>query len=560
MTAIPNETMAFVEYIKNSYDAYVRGGLESKTEIHIDIGVNIAERFIYCLDHASGMTATELVSNFSQVGSHTGGDTGDVNALFSKGSTDTTALGTVTYTTIKNGKISSCCITYDDIFTPYMTDVDVTPGDRIKYKIPLNGTYVQLDFLDTYIIRPYGNIKMVYKYFSLKSIVEHVQSKIVFSYTDGAGDIIDDKTLLKLDAIQIKTTLVKDEKILIPGWVTNSGGAVYSYFSLYLATENIDTFSTDDKYKRSGVFIDYNNVIIDRSMFDRALDTIPISRKIFGTLRCDFIFELLMRYDAGVPDPKNTKPLIEPNRLTGLNKYHPFVADLFKVPREQLKYIIEDLDAKESSFDENASLTIDNLFNMLGNWHSAVLYEMREFLYSYGKTKTLSNYNTLVKLQDNIVNDASSKSAYNFKNVEEIKKMENGNINPEFPAVVLTFIHDTSSVYPYIMYGINSRIQINLNVTDYLLSKCVLYDAEKKSYNITNSQELSVTLVHYLTEAISREVFKVMDSKMNEGDVVERNSNDSFNKLFAFRPSLHMAMYTVLITNGKLNELLTNES
>lgn len=558
MTAIPNESMAFVEYIKNSYDSYVRGD-KTNEEMYINIGVNVKERYIYAIDRAEGMSCENLVENFSQVGSHTGGSSESVNALFSKGATDTTALGTVTYTSIKDNLISSCTITHNDVFSIIVSNKNVTDEERIKFNIPENGTHLKLKLLDTYTIRKYSDIKNIYKYFSLGTIVSHENTKLLFDFIDADGDVIDDKVELILEPIDVEEVLINNEKIEIPGWYEDDGSPVYSYFSLYLAKEEIDDISTDDNYKRSGCFISYSGVIIDRTMFHRSLDTIPISRRIFGTLKCDFIFKVMMRYDTGDLNPLNTLPLIEPSRLTGLNRHHPFTNSLIHVPREHTRYIIEDLDSKESSFNKNSSIKIDDLFGLLGNWHSAILYEMQDFLYAYQKRSTVSNYNTIIKMKDRVVS-SGGESKYNFKDVNEIEPVDEGNIDPSFPSIVLTFVNDTDNVYPYILYGINSRIQVNLNVTDYLLSKCVSYDDNNNSFTITDSKELSINIVHYLSEALAREIFKYTDSKMNTGDTVERNSDSSFNKLFTFRPSLHMAIYTILITHNKLNELLSNES
>jgi len=558
MTAIPNENMAFVEYVKNCYDSYIRLDYDIKSKKYIKIGLNVKGRYIYVIDHASGMSSDELLNNFSQVGSHTGGTNDNVNALFSKGATDTTALGNVTYISIKDGKLSSCEITHYDVYNKILNDIDVTEEDRVKYNIPGNGTYLRLDFLETYNIKSYEFNKMLPTYFSLKNIMENDGVQLYFDYIDIKGDYIDKDKLLKLDVIEIDSVLIQDEKIEIPGWYTDSGEKVYSYFNLYLAKDEIDVTSTESSYRRSGCFIDYNDVIIDKTFFHRSLENVPISKKIFGTLKCDFIYELMMRYDNGDTNTKNNLPLIEPNRLTGLNKHHEFVRDLMLVPREHTKFILEDLDEKQSSFNENSSIKIDDLFNLIGEWHSAVLYEMKEFLYSFTKKKSKSYYNKIIKISEN-VESISEKSEYNFKDVEDIEKKEDGNINPSFPSLTITFIYDYNK-YPYVLYNINSRIQVDLNVTDYLLSRCVKYDKETKTFNVTNVKELSINLVHYLSEALSREIFKFMDSKLNSGETVERNSDDSFNKLFEFRPSLHMALYSVLITQGKLNDILSNES
>ena len=555
MTAIPNENMAFVEYVKNCYDSYLRLDYDIKSKKYIKIGINVKSRYIYVIDHASGMSSDELLNNFSQVGSHTGGTNYNVNALFSKGATDTTALGDVTYISIKDGKLSSCEITHYDVYNKILSDIDVTEEDRVKYDIPNNGTYLILSFLETYNIKSYEFNKMLPTYFSLKNIMENDGVQLYFDYIDINGDYIDKDTLLKLNVIEIESVLIQDEKIEIPGWYTDSGEKVYSYFNLYLAKDEIDFNSTESSYRRSGCFIDYNDVIIDKTFFHRSLENVPISKKIFGTLKCDFMYELMVRYDNGDTNTKNILPLIEPNRLTGLNKHHEFVRDLMLVPREHTKFILEDLDEKQSSFNENSSITIDDLFNLIGEWHSAVLFEMKEYLYSFTKKKSKSYYNKIIKISEN-VKSTSEKSEYNFKDIEDIEKKD-GNINPSFPSLTITFIYDDNK-YPYVLYNINSRIQVDLNVTDYLLSRCVEYDKETKTFKVTNANLLSINLVHYLSEALSREIFKFMDSKLNIGESVERNSDDSFNKLFEFRPSLHMALYSVLITRGKLNDILSN--
>ena len=151
-SAIPNERMAYVEYIKNSYDSYLRlindGEMKSHEEKYYKIIINAHTRKLYMIDHAEGMTSEQLVSNFSQVGQHTGGDGVNVNALFSKGATDTTALGTVKYVSVKNNKMSQCRITFNDVFYLDIQDREITQQERDFYEIPENGTYIELSLKD----------------------------------------------------------------------------------------------------------------------------------------------------------------------------------------------------------------------------------------------------------------------------------------------------------------------------------------------------------------------------------------------------------------------------
>jgi hypothetical protein len=560
MAAIGNENIALVEYIKNCYDSYVRltNGNLAAVNATIKIGVNVKERYIYSIDNAEGMSAKNMFDSFSQVGSHTGGDNNSVNALFSKGATDTTALGELTYVAILDNKLSSCTVSHTDVFYSNISDRPVTAEERLKYSIPKNGTYLQLDLLSTYTMKSYEYVRSVHKYFSLITIMNNPYVDVLFNYVDISGNVIDKDTKLVLDPIETNNVLVKDQIIEIPGWFRDNGDPVQSTFDLFLAKDTIDDVTTADHYKRSGVFIEYNGVTVDRTHFNRSIESIPVSNRIFGTLKCDFIFELLRRYDsADNTDPKNMLPLIEPNRLTGINRQHPFVSDLFKVPQAQLKYILEDLDGKDNSFDSSSTLKISDLFGMIGEWHSAILYEMRDFIYMFQKTDRTSTFNKIVTLKaSSVVSEATSEYSNNMP--PEIERADEGNMDPVFPTINLTFVHESYKL-PYVIYNINNRIQVNLNVSDYLLSKCVKYNELEKKFTITNINELGMNIVHYLTEALAREIFKSMDSKLNTAETVQRNTNEGFAKLCSFRPSLHMAIYTTLITKNKILELISNE-
>lgn len=561
MTAIPNEMVAFVEYIKNSYDAYIRKHAEGNDgKIFISLTANLSKRNISVLDRATGMSSAELISNFSQVGSHTGGDFDNVNALFSKGATDTTALGDVTYVSIKNNKISSCKITHYDLFYTLISDRNVTEKERELYSIPENGTLVTLNFLDSYNMHDYDKIMNTKKYFSLANILLDPKINIVMTFIDIYDNVLDDQSDFSIEPIPIEKVLIDNEQILIPDWKTDEGGPVYSHFSIYLAKNDIDEINTHSHYKRNGVNVEYNGIIIDSTLFHRSIETYPISKKIFGVLRCDFLFTLMKRYDQGDTDPNNLLPLIEPNRLTGLNTNHKFISDLFFVPREHTKFIIEDLDKKMNTMNEQNSLQIDNLFSLLGSWHSAILYEMRDLLYKFKKTKTISNYNTVIKVSER-VEMTSKESEYNFSDSNEIENSEEGNIDTKFPNLVITFIYDQEGQYPYVIYSVNNRIQIDINAADFMITESLQYKKDEKgkeSFTIIDKDMLGTILTVRISEALLKEIFRYKQDKLSILERSENTMDDTFSELFKIRPAMEMAVYTILVKQNKIKEIVEN--
>jgi hypothetical protein len=213
-SAIPNEQMAYVEYIKNSYDSYLRlinkGEMKIHDEKYYNMIINAQSRKIYMIDRAEGMTSEQLTSNFSQVGQHTGGDGVNVNALFSKGATDTTALGTVQYVSIKDGKLSQCRITFNDIFYLDVADRKITDTERAFYQIPNNGTYIELTLKDSYIMSSYRDTIKMHHYFSLKNIMDDNCCTMYMTYIDVYGNTLNDNTPITLPPIEIKQILLKD--------------------------------------------------------------------------------------------------------------------------------------------------------------------------------------------------------------------------------------------------------------------------------------------------------------------------------------------------------------
>jgi hypothetical protein len=87
---------------------------------------------------------------------------------------------------------------------------------------------------------------------------------------------------------------------------------------------------------------------------------------LFGYLECDAIKQYLIDYDTNGATETNPYPIIDPSRLTGLNKMHPLITNMLSIPTVRLDLILRQMNSEISS--KSVSLTdVDDLMNELTN-------------------------------------------------------------------------------------------------------------------------------------------------------------------------------------------------
>ena len=70
-----------------------------------------------------------------------------------------------------------------------------------------------------------------------------------------------------------------------------------------------------------------------------------MARRYFGRLECPFIDQLMLDYETDRKlrrqhADENPCLVVDPNRLTGLERRHPFVRRLLQIPTERLRALI----------------------------------------------------------------------------------------------------------------------------------------------------------------------------------------------------------------------------
>ena len=163
-TAIKNVDDALLELITNSIDAY--NSVDSANRL-INIDVSRKEGYLLLRDQAIGLSGEKMKNCFLKVGVFNA----DKNArgYFSRGAKDISALGDITFTCIKDGKISQCTILNDTRYRITKFNEDVTEEHREIYKILENGLEVKIDFVKKRMIKKWRDKNLIY-HFALRDI------------------------------------------------------------------------------------------------------------------------------------------------------------------------------------------------------------------------------------------------------------------------------------------------------------------------------------------------------------------------------------------------------
>ena len=325
---IKNIEDALVELITNSIDAY---SSVSSTLKNIDINYHEIDT-IQVIDHAKGLTAYELENCFLQVGKHTTSD--GCRGFFSRGAKDISAIADIYFESIIDGKYSKCMINTDAYGGILVADQDVTQEDRDRLQIPKNGLSVTMKLIEQHQNVDTNQIKIkLQKLAVLRDIMSNTNNTIMFTHYNN-------KTMISTERLVYEYP--EGEKLLeIKFSVPNYPDAI-AEFVVYKAKTRIVQPDVD-KYLEFGFLVKDSasvyeaNTIADKFRWD------PYMSCVYGYLKCDYISHLLHDFDKNGETTQNPTPVIDPSRLTGLNKEHPFIMSLLSIPSIRIDYILKNL-------------------------------------------------------------------------------------------------------------------------------------------------------------------------------------------------------------------------
>jgi hypothetical protein len=364
---------AFIELITNCIDAYAKTTSTNK-QIFIEI---TDETTIKIRDYAIGLTSVGLQACFLQVGEYT--SDAEARGFFSRGAKDVSALGNVTFKTIKDGKYSECILRTDAYGALTVTDVDATPELRqsIKMGDGVNGLEVTLDLL------PHVQsvkIDSVYTALCKRAVLRDIMSNPINNITLTKYD-----TVLGQETFNKRVQYVYHEgsKLLniefdVPGYPGSK-----ATFCIMKTTVPIEQ-PVKEQEMEFGFLIKDGSTIFEVSTLDDRFRWNPYMNSLYGFLSSDSIKRLLLEYDMNGPTIENPYPIIDPSRTTGINKIHPFIKAMIALPLARLDLILRELNKALSS--KSVSIEdIDELLDELTN-HGINLMDAEEIKVNYMPT------------------------------------------------------------------------------------------------------------------------------------------------------------------------------
>lgn len=344
---------ALVELITNCNDAYKKTSFVEKV-IEIDI---INPNIIKVRDRAIGLTAEQLGKCFLQIGNYTASDTS--RGFFSRGAKDISAIGDITFNSIKNGKYSQCILNTDAYGLVTISDIDATLEIRNDLKIPdpFNGLEVTINLLPNFRDNsPETLYNTVSKLAVLRDIMGDPTTLIWLRLYDKTSG--EPKYNKRLTYVVNDSSLLLDVTFSIPNYVDKKARFVVYKVSKPFPQPVKETMMEFGFLIKDSTSVYEVGTISDRFRWN------PYINYLYGHVYCDHIHELLVDYDRNGASSTNPYPIIDPSRLTGINKQHPFIIQMLAIPSVRLDYILRELN-KSISHESISLEEIDDLLDEL---------------------------------------------------------------------------------------------------------------------------------------------------------------------------------------------------
>jgi len=340
---------ALVELITNCIDAYNQTTQSSRL-IQIEL---IGQSTLKVRDNALGLTASDLVNCFLQVGNYTAGST--ARGFFSRGAKDISALGTVYFKTIKDNKYSACLLNTDAYGTVLVADEPVTPDIRSQLKMPdgVNGLEVTLELLPNFSNLNFNNITHELCTIAvLRDIMSDPKNNIIVYSYDSQNNL---QTSNRVSYTYHQGTVILDLVYNIPNYTEYQ-----AHFKVY-KTDTPLPQPTKENMMQFGFLIKDSVTIYEVNTIDSKYRWNPYINFLYGYLECDAIKNYLLDYDQNGPSSKNPYPIIDPSRLTGVNNQHPLIKNMYSIPLVRLDLILRELNNQIAS----QSITVEDIDDLL---------------------------------------------------------------------------------------------------------------------------------------------------------------------------------------------------
>ena len=332
-TAITNITDALLELITNGIDAYTDIP-EPVYPQSVFVTLNRTENKIMVQDNATGLDGERLEQCFLTVGSYTSSE--NKRGHFSRGAKDISAIGNITFSTIKNGLFSQCVLLDTALGKITYSNIPATDEHRDEFNLVGDGLCVCIDL--TKITLTNWNIDNIRNHYALFDIYSNPNYQV--SITD-----LTNETTEIMNYTQPAGTKILDIEYDLTRW-----NAV-ARFTLYTSMELPS--------KDNGILISSDNAIYQHDLLSPYIWRNSLSQRLFGRIHCSDINRIMNEYDEFGATKRNPFPLIEPSRLGGLHKKHPFFKELIAIPLRKIQYYFEECNYLKN---RNSIKSVSDLF------------------------------------------------------------------------------------------------------------------------------------------------------------------------------------------------------
>lgn len=339
---------AMIELITNCIDAYNKTSLIQRF-IYIDV---YDQNRVIVRDRALGLTSDELSQCFLQVGTYTSDS--NSRGFFSRGAKDISALGNITFDAIKNNKYSQCILDTDAYGDITIQDVDATADIRNNLFVPdgNNGLNVTIDLLPNF---QSINIDQLYAELTNMAVLRDINTdpkNIIYLRKFTNGDQIYSQ---QIQYIYPVATQILDIEYIVPNYPDET-----ARFVIYKCNKPLSQPSSDSMMQ-FGFLIKDSTTIYEVNTLDNRFRWNPYINYLYGYIVCDGIKKYLLDYDANGTSANNPYPIIDPSRLTGVNKMHPLIQNILSIPLVRIDSILREMNNSISS----KSVTIEDISDLM---------------------------------------------------------------------------------------------------------------------------------------------------------------------------------------------------
>lgn len=517
--AITNLYDAIVELITNSIDAYSTNP-ELKKKILVEFSQN--NKNLKVIDNGIGLTGERMETAFLTVGTYLSTD--QKRGHFSRGAKDISAIANVTFTGIKDNKLSQCKILSNGTGAMLITNQEVTSEDRNIYQI-INGDglHVDLELVASLDLELEWN--KLKKHYALRDILGD-------SNIDVQVRLLDNNNQFRLQYNQPDLEKIVGVEYQVPYY------NVPATFEVWLDRNGVLYQDNDQKFTENGFLIkSFNTVYENSTLNSRFISRHPKFEMLTGVLKCDYINTLLKDYEENGSSEKNPIPIIDTSRLVGLSRNHPFTKHLLRLPQERVTHILTELQYEGSDQQKKVNLSellasLDDLRILGQEIFDKLNIELISDLYVYGdeKPQELNDVQHTGEEEDlNFSRDRinSRRSNRNREIDNLIKSAAKLDVNFVDKSFTGKFEHSVS----------NQGIRINIPLENSVVKRYL--GTEEEGYPGRNDTRFLVTLSDMITESFTEiltdnEMAQTDTTKLSQQELIDLyNSNyDKYYDLY----------------------------